>query len=94
VPDKATSKIMVNFYKYLKAGESKDRALQHAKLDFIPDYPQMSAPFYWAGFVLTGNKEPLQFPSSWLWYWIIAGLLIALSVLIVARRYKKHTLQL
>src|SRR5258706_3672618 len=33
VPDKATSKIMVNFYKYLKAGESKDLALQHAKLD-------------------------------------------------------------
>ncbi len=63
VPDKATSKIMLNFYKYLKAGESKDRALQHAKSDFIRDYPQMSAPLYWAGFILTGSKEPVRFPS-------------------------------
>ena len=88
VPDKATSKIMVNFYKYLKQGESKDGALQRAKLDFIRDYPQMSAPFFWAGFILTGSKEPLRFPGSWLWYWIAAGILIALSDLIVARRFK------
>jgi CHAT domain-containing protein len=86
VPDKATSRIMVSFYKYLKAGESKDLALQHAKLDLIRNYPQMSAPFYWAGFILTGNKEPLKFPSSWLWYWIIASLLIAELILIVAKR--------
>jgi CHAT domain-containing protein len=86
VPDKATSKIMVNFYKYLKAGDSKDRALQHAKLDFIRDYPQMSAPFYWAGFILTGSKEPVKFPTSVIWYWIIATLLVAEIFLIVANR--------
>lgn len=86
VPDKATSKIMVSFYKYLKAGERKDRALQLAKLDLIRDYPQMSAPFYWAGFILTGNKEPLKFPSSLSWYSIVVFLLIAELILIVAKR--------
>ncbi|HEV8512612.1 MAG TPA: CHAT domain-containing protein [Cyclobacteriaceae bacterium] len=86
VPDKATSKIMVSFYKYLKAGESKDRALQLAKLDLIRNYPQMSAPFYWAGFILTGNKEPLKFPSSQSWYWIVVFLMMAELILIVAKR--------
>lgn len=86
VRDKATSKILVHFYKYLKAGETKDLALQHAKLEFVKDYPQMSAPFYWAGFILAGNREPLPFPSSWSWYWIMAGLLIAEFLLIAASR--------
>lgn len=89
VPDKATAKIMVNFYRYLKAGEGKDRALQHTKADFIHNYPQMAAPLYWAGFILTGNKEPLAFPASGLWYWIIAGVLVALSVVVAALRLKK-----
>jgi CHAT domain-containing protein len=86
VPDKATSKIMVNFYKYLKSGEGKDLALRHAKMQFVKDYPQMAAPFYWAGFILTGNKDPLQFPSLRTLYWTIAGLLIAEIFLLIASR--------
>lgn len=74
VPDIATSKIMVYFYKYLKAGEAKDRALQLAKLDFVRDNPAMTHPYYWSGFILTGNNEPLNFSewNQWLWIAIIS----------------------
>jgi CHAT domain-containing protein len=53
---KATSKIMVNFYKYLKSGEGKDLALKHAKMQFVRDYPQMSALFYW-GWIYPYRKQ-------------------------------------
>jgi|GEM_PF-2279088 len=89
VPDKATSRIMVNFYKYLKEGQSKDRALQMAKKDFVRDYPQMAHPYYWSGFILTGNAGPIEFPSSLVWVWGASIVLIAL-VVIVAKRKRIH----
>ena len=72
VPDKATSMIMVKFYTYLKEGHRKDVALQLAKTEFVKEYPQMSHPFYWSGFVLTGNNKEIPFPTvAWMW-WAIA----------------------
>ncbi len=76
VPDKATSKLMVYFYQHLKKGLAKDEALRQAKLDFIRDYPQMTHPFYWAGFILTGSNDPLDFPEPIRWWWYVAGVLI------------------
>ena len=91
VPDKATSRIMVNFYKYLKQGQSKDRALQMAKKDFIRDYPQMAHPYYWSGFILTGNNEPIEFPASRSWVWGIIISLIAFSIALVKRKMIHET---
>ncbi len=56
VADVATSELMTRFYSYLKAGLSKDRALQLAQIEFIrnPDRA-ISHPYYWAGFLLNGD---------------------------------------
>ena len=35
VPDKETAKLMQSFYKYLKAGDSKDEALKKAKIEYL-----------------------------------------------------------
>jgi tetratricopeptide (TPR) repeat protein len=86
VPDKATSLLMVNFYKHLKEGLAKDEALRQAKLDFIRDYPQMAHPFYWAGFILTGSNDPLDFPKSTTWWWYVAGMLIAMMLFLAAKK--------
>jgi CHAT domain-containing protein/Flp pilus assembly protein TadD len=67
VDDEATAKLMVSFYKNLKKGMDKAEALQKAKLwlikqtgTFIKDGKQRKKfygnPFYWAGFVLIGDK--------------------------------------
>jgi CHAT domain-containing protein len=45
---------MQRFYTYLRAGDSKDRALQRAQLDFLHS-PVTAAPIYWAAFSMNGD---------------------------------------
>jgi CHAT domain-containing protein len=55
VDDNATQQLMVAFYTHLKEGMRKADALRLAQLDVRKNYPN---PFYWAGFVLTGDPGP------------------------------------
>jgi len=83
--DQVTSEIMGLYYKFLKNGDSKSKALQKAKLAYLNTVqePELKHPYYWAGFIVIGNNEPLS--SSFNWYWIIAiGLLLV--ILVVFRR--------
>jgi len=58
--DESTTEIMLYFYQHLKAGEAKDVALQKAKLQYCADAGiRESHPFYWAGFVQSGNRREL-----------------------------------
>jgi len=90
VPDVATSKIMVSFYGHLKNGEPKDKALQLARQDFVRDNPDMGHPYYWAGFILTGNNSPLSFPQSNWWLWMVLFVMTVLLVLYFRRKYLKN----
>ena len=85
VPDIATSKIMVSFYSHLKNGESKDRALQLARQEFVQNNPEMAHPYFWSGFILTGNNSPLSFPQSYYLWWIAIFLVVSIG-LFVARK--------
>lgn len=87
VPDEATSQIMIDFYKNLKTGKEKDEALRLAKLswlknDAIPS--QMKHPYYWAGFIASGDTSPLvlEESSSNLYLGILA-FLIALATFFI-----------
>jgi CHAT domain-containing protein len=66
VTDVSTAELMKRFYKNLKAGDSKDVALQKAQLDFIREPITIGAeeeaidrdfshPFFWAAFQLIGD---------------------------------------
>jgi CHAT domain-containing protein len=64
VDDNATQELMVAFYTHLREGVGKAEALRAAQTDIRGKYPN---PFYWAGFVLTGDPgESIAFraPSS------------------------------
>jgi len=52
---------MQSFYRYLKNGSSKSEALTNAKLDYYKNYKgtKLKEPYYWAGFVLIGNADPI-----------------------------------
>jgi CHAT domain-containing protein len=52
VDDDATQKLMIAFYTYLNQGLSKAEALRAAQADLRQQHPN---PYYWAGFVLTGD---------------------------------------
>ena len=66
VPDLTTREIMVDFYKNLKQGMSKDAALRQAKLTYLKNAPESIAanPFFWAGFVPMGNMEAMDMTES------------------------------
>ena len=46
---------MVLFYTHLRQGLSKAEALRAAQMNMRQKYPH---PYYWAGFVLTGDPGP------------------------------------
>ena len=86
VPDKETAEIIIDFYKNLKEGQDKDEALSNAKKSFISKNPLKTHPYFWAGFVVNGNMEPLETAKYWLW--ILLGL-IGFSALFLVFRFKK-----
>jgi hypothetical protein len=80
--DHSTAEIFKSFYGYLKAGNSKSKALQKAKLDFIRNNPIKRDPAYWSHIVLTGDPSSLftrKQPPIWLAF--VAGSGIILLIL-------------
>ncbi|MEZ4774274.1 MAG: CHAT domain-containing protein [Bacteroidia bacterium] len=74
VNDKASADLMVSYYHHLALGESKDRALQQAKLHLLRTQQD---PFLWGGFVTIGDMEPLQKTGIPFWIWgIVAGIVL------------------
>jgi len=61
VDDDATQQLMIAFYRHLKEGFSKVEALRSAQVDVRHKYRN---PFYWAGFVLTGDPGQVGTSST------------------------------
>ncbi|MFD2565895.1 CHAT domain-containing protein [Pseudotenacibaculum haliotis] len=83
-PDDATQQIMVSFYKHLKEGNSKSKALQMAKIDYLEtnQEPSLAVPYYWAAFTISGNTTPLDKNS----YWNYIGISLILLIVFFFRR--------
>jgi CHAT domain-containing protein len=62
VPDQTTSILMTKFYLELKNGKQKDEALRNAKLQLIKEHPEMSHPYFWAGFIINGKTDAIDLP--------------------------------
>ncbi len=62
VDDEATADLMHYFYRHLREGERKGRALQLAKIDMIRS--GRIDPFYWGAFILVGDNSPLGFDDA------------------------------
>ena len=75
---------MIDFYKNLRKGKSKYEALKLAKINFIKQNANSSLihPYYWSGFVINGNTDPLEinsagFAMEWLFLVFFGVVLIA-----------------
>ncbi len=64
--DLESFKLMVDFYHFLLNGDDKAKSLQQAKLKYLRNTtdPLYSHPFFWAGFMLVGNQEPVELSTS------------------------------
>lgn len=77
--DKSTADLMQKFYKNIQAGEQKDEALRNAKLEYLLNADKFSSnPYYWAGFVVLGNNQPIVHSFN-LWG-LVVTLLVFLSL--------------
>jgi len=81
-PDLSTQKIMISFYEHLKSGSPKDLALKNAKLEYLKntDDTNLKHPYYWAGFVLSGDTTPLIESNNKAQYIVLAILILAALV--------------
>jgi len=62
ISDASTSELMRHFYQYIHVDNSKDEALRKAQIDLIEargGKTEFAHPFYWAGFQLHGNWQPI-----------------------------------
>jgi CHAT domain-containing protein len=84
--------IMPLFYQYLQENLPKDVALAQAKRAYIKESPRNYAPLKWAGIVLNGSTQPVQFsdPDHWSrkigW---LAGLFALLGIVLAWRKYQR-----
>lgn len=87
VPDRETAIIMEAFYKYLRAGLPKDEALQKAKVEYLAQTtdPALQHPYYWAGFVLSGDMTAFDPPPP-IWIWFLP--LIVVLVLVYLHQFE------
>ncbi|MDO8367841.1 MAG: CHAT domain-containing protein [Saprospiraceae bacterium] len=84
--------IMPAFYQHLQENKYKDVALAEAKRAYIRESPKNYAPLNWAGIVLNGSTQPIDFSDSdqegqWL-KWIV-GLFVAFGLVFVWRRHQR-----
>lgn len=93
ISDKATQELMILFYGNLKKGQPKHKALQQAKIEFLDRARgRASQPYFWSAFLLIGNTatiEPLIIPTSYLIWYLLAGGLVVI-ILIVAFLLKRR----
>ncbi|MEO1261271.1 MAG: CHAT domain-containing protein, partial [Bacteroidota bacterium] len=79
--DHATQFIMGEYYKGLRDGVAKDRALRTAKLKYLEEPAHQKHPFFWAPFVNIGDPSPIVTPVS---YWIWGGLCLLFALVVFA----------
>lgn len=88
--DRSTAFITQRLHYYLEKNETKDKALQLAKIDLLnnPEIdPSLKSPNFWAPLVLIGEYEPDHKRSNW--PWVALGIV---TILLGYYFYKKKVL--
>ncbi len=87
VDDESGLRLMRNYYKHLRGGMSKDKAMQQAKIEYISKIsPDKQHPFYWSNYICIGNSSALYFPK----WWYISFISLLALFLIITYGIKMH----
>ncbi|HZI24322.1 MAG TPA: CHAT domain-containing tetratricopeptide repeat protein [Chryseolinea sp.] len=94
VNDRTTAQLMQIFFRHLSAGMNKDEALRQAKLSFLsdPKNRHFTHPYYWSGFILSGDALPLLGQKIPMYiYFAIGSVCIFLTTVFVWYRKSKSS---
>jgi hypothetical protein len=95
VSDNSSSSLMKYFYKSLSSRNSKDVALQQAKLVYLNNADVIrSHPYYWAGYVLIGDNAPIKKQFELLWIIGFTGAVAIIILLLLWIYFKRKREQL
>ncbi|WP_198037225.1 CHAT domain-containing protein [Maribacter hydrothermalis] len=81
VNDNSSANLMGMFYENLADGKTKDASLRDAKLSFLQKNREngLAHPYYWSGYIIQGNTQPLVTSSKWQWY-LYGGIIIVILI--------------
>ena len=84
VNEKAGNEIVMSFYRELEKGNSKSKALQLAKINYLKHHQFSEVlPYHWASFVLTGDTTPVTLSQKWYYDTIKVLVFSAFSLLFI-----------
>lgn len=89
INDASALNIMDAFYKHLSKSETKSKALQKAQVAYLKTNKQNALvhPYYWSGFVISGNTTALVSSSNLLWYLFVVVIIILIGIALKKRRH-------
>lgn len=78
INDASSLDVMSAFYRSLKEGLPKDKALQQAKLTYLETAADQARahPRYWAAFVPIGDMQAIDSGIPWVWWAVIGGIVV------------------
>lgn len=93
IDDKTSTYILSRFFKYLKNGKKRSRALWLAKKDYWNhfEHDALFQPFYWSSFQLTGKTSTVQLTENKgrsKLYWLLMLIPVALLYLLIRKHLK------
>jgi len=94
VNDRTTAGLMKIFFQNLSSGMAKDEALRQAKLAFLndPKNRHFAHPYYWSGFILSGDALPMPGEKAPLNIYLTMGSVGLLLVILTFWRIRKGRL--
>jgi len=93
VNDKSSSKIMGDFYKNLKDGDSKASALRKAKLNYLESQSLSdSSPYYWSSFILIGDSNEILLEQNNLLLYSVVFIIVFLLILYLMYSKKRSNI--
>ena len=79
---------MVDFYDQLSHGLDKGKAMQNAKIRYMESAdPLRQQPYYWAGYIVTGDPSPVFMHRT---NWLMMALAILLPVIVFTILIRNH----
>lgn len=86
--DQYTLQLMRSFYAHLAKGKNKDFALAEAKRDYLATVNKsLQHPYYWAGFILIGDQEPIM--KSYTLYKYIGFALALIFLILMFKKWRQ-----